>query len=164
MEKDSIGSALRKLLFGKLNEGQKIVALLFAILVVLILGFYFNYRVSKMIEKKNSPGPLLLGPAALNPQPEPPPPQAEVKKPPEEALRDPFLPTGSIAATEYKEALKLESILTDPYDPSNSRAMINGNLVQAGDTISGAKVLRIEPERVILKQGDKEIILPLWEE
>ena len=164
MEKESRGSALRKLLFGKLSEGQKIVFLLFWILIVLVLLLYVNYRTSTHNAKKQSGQTLLLCPAALNPQPEVPPPQAEVKKPPEEALRDPFLPTGSIAATEYKEALKLESILTDPYDPSNSRAMINGNLVQAGDTISGAKVLRIEPERVILKQGDKEIILPLWEE
>ena len=45
--------------------------------------------------------------------------------------------------------------------PARRLATINGKTVGVGQNIAGARVVAIEPSRVALRDGDKEIILEL---
>ncbi|MBI4355350.1 MAG: general secretion pathway protein GspB [Candidatus Omnitrophica bacterium] len=51
------------------------------------------------------------------------------------------------------EGVVLEGVLQDP---AGAMAIINGEVVRAGDMVDGFFVKTIEPDRVILKVGEKE--------
>lgn len=57
--------------------------------------------------------------------------------------------------------LNLEGVVMDPVSPF---AIINGEIRKEGDEIGGATVVLIQPSKVILKRGDQEIVLQLFQE
>jgi len=57
--------------------------------------------------------------------------------------------------------LNLRGVIYSEKDPV---AIINDEVVERGDSISGYLVLEIERKKVILKKGDQEFILKLEEE
>lgn len=56
------------------------------------------------------------------------------------------------------QPLKLNGIM---FDPSSPLALINDKVIKVGDIVSGAKVLAITENKVIVSLGGKEIILSL---
>ena len=80
-------------------------------------------------------------------------------------IRDPFSPRW----VDYGESdqmkgpifagLALTGILWDDRHPS---AIINGEVVMAGESIDDKKILKIEKGRVYIKEGENEYILNLW--
>ncbi len=81
----------------------------------------------------------------------------EVGEPPK-LERDPFLPSDKTVVTKV-QGLELTSIIWSPIHP---RAIINGEIVEEGDSIDGKLVKRIEEDKVILMEGSRELTLP-WE-
>jgi len=77
-----------------------------------------------------------------------------------ELEKDPFSWASTDGAEEKKERgnFKLEGILWEDARPT---AIINGDVVAVGDSISGAKVIRIEKDDVILNNGVSDIKLSL---
>jgi hypothetical protein len=79
-------------------------------------------------------------------------------------IRDPFVkpglkrPRGAGAADAGPPPLKVEIIL---YDDVNPLAMINGQSVRQGDTISGATIETIHTDRVIIQYRGKNYTLQL---
>lgn len=47
------------------------------------------------------------------------------------------------------------------YRPDGKSAVINGWVVQEGDTVKGAVIKRIEPEKVVLSAKGKEVVLSI---
>jgi hypothetical protein len=84
-----------------------------------------------------------------------------------EPLKDPTRPPSyrdsGISAYGTKAAPRwmLSSTLIAP---ARRLATINGITVGVGQRVAGAKVVAIEPSRVALRKGDKEIILELLPE
>lgn len=93
--------------------------------------------------------------------------QEESKEPAEDMDRarvNPFLTqeeetalkeTGAAIPISY---LNLSAVL---YSPQSSRAIINGQILGLGDSIDNKKVIRIEPEAVVLKDAQGEYIVRL---
>lgn len=79
-------------------------------------------------------------------------------------MRNPFLTQEEendlkqIGTTIPINYLMLQAVL---YSPNASRAIINGQIVVVGDSIDNKKVIRIEPEAVILKDAQSEYIVRL---
>ena len=75
------------------------------------------------------------------------------------ALHDPMRPYSKAAAKRAPSiSWRLTSIVRNG---DRHVAMINGRAVQVGDTVGGARVEAIEPWEVHLRQGDKNIVIPL---
>lgn len=55
--------------------------------------------------------------------------------------------------------LELQGII---YDRTNPRAVINDKVVRAGDTVEGAKVMKIEENSVLMSLRDKKITLKMY--
>jgi len=49
-------------------------------------------------------------------------------------------------------------------DPNGAHAVINDEVLKVGDELAGWKVMEILPNKVILKRGNEEVNLTLWEE
>ena len=91
--------------------------------------------------------------------------------PGEEKLGRSFFLTSSPAEEETKTGSAVEkkqeegewSLTAIIYNGTTSRAIINHEIVQEGDTISGGKVqvIKIMPEKVILSREEKFFTLPL---
>lgn len=76
------------------------------------------------------------------------------------ALRNPFLNPGTTAAGTATalpaEGLSVSAIMySGTYE---SKAIINGRIVQVGDLVGGKTVFRIEPEHVLLKDDQNEYV------
>jgi hypothetical protein len=84
-----------------------------------------------------------------------------------EVLKDPTQPPSyknsgiSLYGTKAAPTWVLSSTLIAP---ARRLATINGITVGVGQRVAGAKVVAIEPSRVALRKGDKEIILELLPE
>ena len=80
--------------------------------------------------------------------------------------RDPFVPlVGPHAAKKIAvmdQRLPIEGIIFDPQ--TGSYVLIGGQVFQEGDAIEGAKLVRILPDRIILLQESKEVVIWLREE
>ena len=79
------------------------------------------------------------------------------------ALRDPTLPprapqTDPDKAPQAQATWELTSILISP---ERRIAVINGKSLQVGQSIAGARVLSIDPHKVVLRHGSRQITLPL---
>lgn len=77
------------------------------------------------------------------------------------SLRDPFRGPAKAQAAKAKEtaktpALQLQGLLWNAVPP---KAIVSGKVVEVGDTVAGAEVLRIEREGVALRQAENEIFL-----
>lgn len=70
--------------------------------------------------------------------------------------RDPFYAKGEEAALP---AFNLEGIIMDPVSPY---VIIDGEIKKEGDEIQGAKIVKIESDRVILKIGKREITVTMF--
>ncbi|CAK0742002.1 MSHA biogenesis protein MshK [Gammaproteobacteria bacterium] len=83
----------------------------------------------------------------------------------EENLPDPTRPAFTTAINVVEEApvtndsLALQSILIGSHD---RWAIINGQIVKVGDSVSGTRLIRIEGDEVILARGDEREILKLF--
>jgi hypothetical protein len=81
-----------------------------------------------------------------------------------EVLKDPTRPPGqrysplSAAGTKAAPIWTLSSTLIAP---ARRLATINGKTVGVGQEIAGARVVAIEPSRVALRKGNREIVLEL---
>ena len=81
--------------------------------------------------------------------------------------RDPFQPLVGPhafrgAADMGKEALPLEGIVFDP--EKGSYAVIGGDIYREGESIDGAKLIKVFPDRVVLLQASDQIVIWLREE
>lgn len=78
------------------------------------------------------------------------------------AMRDPTQPPAEqlakIGSTEDKRFV-VNSIL---HGPGRHHVVINGEVLKVGDTISGAKVLKIEQNQVQLIEGTTVIQVPIY--
>ena len=54
--------------------------------------------------------------------------------------------------------MHLESVL---YGPERQIAVINGQVLRVGDSVDGARLLRIEADKVTLQRGSTEVVLTL---
>jgi len=59
----------------------------------------------------------------------------------------------------YRRKKKELTVQAISYEEKNPVAMINYQIVSIGETVDGYKVVKIEPNRVILKKGGKRKIL-----
>ena len=81
-----------------------------------------------------------------------------------EVLKDPTRPAG-----HHSSALKASGTKAAPrwvlsstlIAPARRLATINGKTVGVGQRVGAARVVAIDPSRVALREGDKEIILEL---
>ena len=80
---------------------------------------------------------------------------------PEGVLREPRAPDRKTQAPGPTGDVVLEGIVYDPH--GGSVAVINGNVLKAGDVREGLEVLRIEPTRVVvLVDGrERELSMPV---
>ena len=81
--------------------------------------------------------------------------------------RDPFVPLIGPhafrgAAGVGKEAFPLEGVVYDP--KRGSYAVIGGEIYREGESINGAKLIKVFQDRVILLQESSEIVIWLREE
>lgn len=81
--------------------------------------------------------------------------------------RDPFLPLigpNAFRGAEGagKDAFSLQGIVHDP--KKESYAVIDGEIYREGETIDGAKIIKVLADRIILHQESNEIVLWLREE
>ena len=81
--------------------------------------------------------------------------------------RDPFQPligpNGLRAArVSGKEALQIQGVVYDPY--KGSYAVIGGTIIREGETTEGAKLVKVLPDRVVMLQESKEVVIWLREE
>ncbi len=51
--------------------------------------------------------------------------------------------------------LKLKAIFND-------KAYINGRFYRVGQRVGGARIVAIQEDRVVLEQGGRQMVLPLW--
>ncbi len=72
--------------------------------------------------------------------------------------RDPF------SLGEESASLADLSLIGILWDESYPQAIINGEIVKAGDNVNNNKVLEIKKDRVILSDGKKKVELKLWNE
>ncbi|GEM_PF-1337650 len=81
--------------------------------------------------------------------------------------RDPFTPlVGPHAGKKMEivnQRLPIEGIIFDP-DAGGSYVLIGGQVFQEGDAIEEAQIVRILPNRIILLQQSKEVVIWLREE
>ena len=76
------------------------------------------------------------------------------------ALHDPTMPFNYKA--KGKKAITGRLLVSSVLISKHRRlAMVDGKYYTVGDLISGAKILAIEPDRVIFMRRDKKIIVPL---
>ena len=68
-----------------------------------------------------------------------------------------------LAQKKMREIINYLNLTAIFYSPSKSFAVIDGYVVEEGDTIAGKKVIEINPKAVILKDEKGEYILPLKE-
>ncbi len=74
---------------------------------------------------------------------------------------DPFaIGEGSLFLKDLS-SFKLTGILLDP---DGAHAVINDEVLKVGDELAGWEVIEILPNKIILKRGDEEVSLNLWEE
>ena len=82
------------------------------------------------------------------------------------ARRDPFQPLigpDALRAKDFKkEALPLEGVVYDA--EKGSYAVVDGEIYQEGESIGGAKLIKIFPDRVVLLQETEEVVIWLREE
>ncbi len=71
-------------------------------------------------------------------------------------------PGGEIKKGFNASGLNIEGIIFDP--SSGSLVLINGEFYREGDTVSGANVITIFRDRVVLAQDDEEKIIWIREE
>lgn len=80
--------------------------------------------------------------------------------------RDPFIPLIGPHAKKNihsgSESLSIEGIIFDP--DRGSYVLIGGHVYKEGEDIGGAKVVQIFPDRVILLQESKEVVIWMREE
>ena len=98
--------------------------------------------------------------------------------PPDAWKRDPFIilekdladlerkfsAKGQKAKKPELSQLILTGIIYSEKNPSESYAMISGELLRAGDKFLGFKIHKILPNSVIIKWENQEFILELWQE
>lgn len=87
------------------------------------------------------------------------------------AARDPFLPLvtedGRLlewegSSSDSNNTWTLEGIIFDPQ--GDSYAVINNDVVKAGDVIDDYQVSQIQPDKVILKRDDQSVEIELRKE
>jgi MSHA biogenesis protein MshK len=80
-----------------------------------------------------------------------------------EQLSDPTRPPGTqIAAKRAGTKAAPRWILSSTLiAPTRRLAIINGKTVTVGEKVGGAEVMRIEPARVSLQEGGKQLVLKL---
>ena len=79
--------------------------------------------------------------------------------------RDPFVPLigpGAMRSDAGRDAFAVEGIIFDPN--GGSYAVIAGEIYREGEEISGSKVVKIMPDRVVFLQKKKELVIWLREE
>lgn len=80
--------------------------------------------------------------------------------------QDPFQPLMGPHALrgewDGKDAFPVEGIVFDPQE--GSYAVIGGEIYREGDSVNEAQLIKILPDRVILNQQSKEIVIWLREE
>lgn len=80
--------------------------------------------------------------------------------------RDPFAPLVGPYALEGKilgeGGISIEGIIFDP--KAGSYALVGGQIYREGESVEGAKLVHIFPDRVILLQESEEIVIWLREE
>jgi hypothetical protein len=76
--------------------------------------------------------------------------------------RDPFVAQGKLKkkGPSAPTTLHLSGIMWDEKKPA---AIINDNIVSAGDEVQGKKIIKIEKDKVILQEDGQEYILRLEE-
>lgn len=73
-------------------------------------------------------------------------------------LQDPTRPTTAIVQGEGSYGIIVSSIL---YSHERHIAIINGEYVKEGDTVQGAKVIKIRPDSVVFRSEQKEFYIPV---
>ena len=80
--------------------------------------------------------------------------------------RDPFQPLIGPNAFRGgytgKDAFPVEGIIFDP--KKGSYAVVKGEIYREGDTVNGAQIIKILPDRIILNQQSEEVTIWLREE
>lgn len=81
--------------------------------------------------------------------------------------RDPFVPlVGPNAPRGFdgsgKDGFQIEGIVYDPRQASY--AVIGGEIYREGETVEGAQLVKVLPDRVILLQQNEEVVVWLREE
>lgn len=82
------------------------------------------------------------------------------RRDPFEPLIGPHAPLGS--GSVKKETFPLEGVVYDPL--KDSYAVIGGDIYREGESLDGAKLLKVLPDRIILLQESNEIVIWLREE
>jgi hypothetical protein len=72
--------------------------------------------------------------------------------------RDPFFVKAQEA---HIGSYDLEGIIMDPASPF---IIIDGEIKKEGDTVGGATIVSIQKTKVLLKKGDQEIVLELFQQ
>lgn len=76
--------------------------------------------------------------------------------------RDPFAPQTGVTDTAGTGELSVEGIVFDP--KGSSYALIRDQIVREGESVGGAQVIKILPDRVIFSQESQEVVVWLREE
>ncbi len=74
---------------------------------------------------------------------------------------DPFAVGEGSLFSKGLSSFKVTGIVLDPH---GAHAVINDEVLKVGDELAGWKVIEILPNKIILKRGDEEVSLNLWEE
>ena len=76
--------------------------------------------------------------------------------------RDPFVPLNARVAQSGKGDFAIEGIVFDPNQ--GSYAIIQEEIYREGESFNGSKIVRVLPDRVILLQEGKELVIWIREE
>ena len=74
--------------------------------------------------------------------------------------RDPFMLGDKGEKGERPEQLVLDGII---WDKTNQYAIINNEVVKAGDIVNGNTVIEIKKDSVLLDNGTERVTLQMWE-
>lgn len=87
----------------------------------------------------------------------------ETQKKLEEAdwANDPFVVGEDSLFPRGLSSFRVSGIVLDPH---GAHAVINDEVVKVGDELGGWEIIKILPNKVILKRDDEEVNLNLWEE
>lgn len=159
-----IMNILQKLITKKFSNKERALVFLFLFLIVLFLAWAFNKGMGPFGKKTlltvhvppsdlTMPGmaPQKLSGESLLPQGE---------------IRDPFARSIKIGGNGTKDSglgnLKLSGIQLK--DDKPVYCLINDEIFIEGDRLAGKIIIRIEKDRVILKDDKREYELKIWEE
>ena len=158
------GDILQKLITKRFSKKERVLVFLFLFLIVLFLAWAFNKGMGPFGKKAlltvhippsdlTMPGitPQKLSGESLVPQGQ---------------MRDPFARSIKTGENGTKNSglgnLRLNGIQLK--DDKPVYCLINDEIFIEGDRIAGKRIIRIEKDRVILKDDKREYELKIWEE